>query len=333
MQSKDNLETPITNNKSRITALVTGATGFVGSHLVRRLIKDSWEAHIITRSSSNLKLLEDVAGKVIVHQHNGTTSSMINIVKEAEPGIVFHLASLFLAQHISEDIEHLVQSNLLFGVQLAEAMTLQGVTKLINTGTSWQHYENEDYNPVCLYAATKQAFKDMLKFYVKTSELKVITLKLFDTYGPDDPRPKLFTLLRKVAEGQTKLAMSQGEQLIDLVYIDDVIDGYLQAARRLLDNKVSGMEEYAISSGNPISLKDLVTVYGRIVKKPMPINWGGRPYRFREVMVPWNKGKNLPGWKPKVGLIEGIKRMEKTEESPQARPDLSLPNIFMGICT
>jgi len=319
-----------TDNK---IALVTGATGFVGSHLVRRLIKEGWKTHIITRSSSSLTQLEDVAGKVIVHQHDGATSSMINIVKEAEPEIVFHLASLFLAQHTPEDIERLVQSSLLFGAQLAEAMTLQGVTKLINTGTSWQHYENEDYNPVCLYAATKQAFEDMLKFCVEASELKRITLKLFDTYGPDDPRPKLFTLLRRVAEEQTELAMSPGEQLIDLVYIDDVIDGYLQAARRLLDNKVSGMEEYAISSGNPISLKDLVAVYGRIVKKPMPINWGGRPYRFREVMVPWNKGKNLPGWKPKVGLIEGIKRMEKTEESPQARPDLSLPNIFMGICT
>ena len=144
---------------------------------------------------------------------------MINIVNEANPEIVFHLASLFLAQHTLEDIERLVQSNLLFGVQIAEAITLQGVTKLINTGTSWQHYENEDYNPVCLYAATKQAFEDMLKFYVEASKLKVITLKLFDTYGPDDSRPKLFTLLRKVAQEQTELAMSPGEQLIDLVYM------------------------------------------------------------------------------------------------------------------
>ncbi|GAH74036.1 unnamed protein product, partial [marine sediment metagenome] len=205
-------------------ALVTGATGFVGSHLVRRLIKDGWEAHIITRSSSSLAQLEDVCNKIIVHRHDGTTNSMINIVKGVKPEIVFHLASLFLAQHTSEDIERLVQSNLLFGVQLAEAMTLQGVTKLVNTGTSWQHFQNEPYNPVCLYAATKQAFKDMLKFYVEASELKVITLKLFDTYGPDDPRPKLFTLLRKVADEQTELAMSPGEQLIDLVYIDDVIE-------------------------------------------------------------------------------------------------------------
>lgn len=300
------------------TALVTGATGFVGSHLVHRLIKDGWKTHIITRSSSDLSLLKDVHSNVIVHQHDGTTNSMIDIAKDVKPDIVFHLASLFLAQHTSEDIEHLVQSNLLFGTQLAEAMTLQGVTKLINTGTSWQHFQNEDYNPVCLYAATKQAFEDMLKFYVEASDLKVITLKLFDTYGPDDPRPKLFTLLRKVAEEQTELAMSPGEQLIDLVYIDDVIDGYLLAARRLVDNKVSGMEEYAISSESPISLRDLVAVYGQTIGKPLPIKWGGRQYRSREVMAPWDKGKNLLGWKSRIELAEGIKRMEKIKERPKS---------------
>ena len=190
-------------------------------------------------------------------------------------------------------------------------MTLQDVTKLINTGTSWQHFQNESYNPVCLYAATKQAFEDILKFYVETSDVKVITLKLFDTYRPDDPRPKLFTLLRKVAKQQTELAMSPGEQLIDLVYIDDVIEGYLLAAGRLMDNKVLNIEEYAITSRNPVSLKDLVGVYGQTIGKPLPVKWGRKPYRPREVMVPWNKGQRLPGWEPKIGLIEGIKRMER----------------------
>ncbi len=293
------------------TAIVTGATGFVGSHLVRRLIKDEWETHIITRSSSSLKLLEDIRDKVVVHRHNGTTNSMINIIKEAKPEIVFHLASLFLAQHTPDDIERIVQSNLLFGTQLVEAMTLQGVKKLVNTGTSWQHFQNEQYNPVCLYAATKQAFEDMLKFYVETWELNVITLKLFDTYGPDDPRPKLFTLLKKVAEKQTELDMSPGEQVIDLVYIDDVIEGYLLASKRLMNGKVLNMEEYAISSGNPVSLRELVAIYGQTIEKPLPIKWGSKSYRTREVMIPWNKGKKIPGWKPKIGLIEGIKKMRQ----------------------
>lgn len=69
-----------------------------------------------------------------------------------------------------------------------------------------------------------------------------------------------------------------------------------------------------LSSGNPISLKELVAVYSRTIGKPLPIEWGGRAYRSREVMVPWNKGKKLPGWKTKIGLVEGIKRMENINE-------------------
>lgn len=78
-----------------------------------------------------------------------------------------------------------------------------------------------------------------------------------------------------------------------------------------MDNSVSNMEEYAISSGNPISLKDLIAVYGQTIGDSLPIKWGGRPYRTREVMVPWDKGQKLTGWESEIELIEGIKRMEK----------------------
>lgn len=292
-------------------ALITGATGFVGSHLARRLVKKGWDVHIIIRPQSNLKIISDVIEKLTIHRHDETTDRMFDIFSETKPAIVFHLASLFLAQHQSKDIESIIKSNILFGTQLVEAMVTNGAYKMVNTGTSWQHYNNEVYNPVCLYAATKQAFEDILKFYVETSDLKVITLKLFDTYGPGDPRLKLFTLLRKAIEEQTELVMSPGEQLIDFVYIDDVIEGYIMAAKRLIDNKVLSKEEYAISSGNPISLKELVALYGQITGKPLRVKWGGRSYRPREVMTPRDKGQKLPGWQPTFGLIEGIKRMEK----------------------
>jgi len=290
-------------------AIVTGATGYLGSHLARRLVRDGWEVHLIVRPSSSLALLEGVTDRVSIHEHDGSTEGMRSILTTANPVVVFHLASLFKAGHVAQDIVPLVASNILFGTQLLEAMAVCGVEFLVNTGTSWQHYENRDYSPVNLYAATKQAFEDILRFYAETTSIKAINLMLYDTYGPRDSRPKLFSLLRRAAGEGTVLAMSEGEQLLDLVYVDDVIQAYKVAAERLLGNGVCQLESFNVSSGHPVQLRDLVKLYAGISAQPLRVEWGGRPYRPREVMVPWNRGETLPGWKPVIGLEEGLGKM------------------------
>lgn len=298
--------TDTTQNSSTRVALVTGATGFIGGHLVSHLAQEGWQVHIVIREGSNLNDLAEFS-HVIKHTHDGTTQGMIRLVGEAKPHVVFHLASLFLAQHEPKDVEPLVLSNVLLGSQLLEAMRVNGVSQLVNTGTSWQHYNNDDYNPVCLYAATKQAFEDILAYYTEVASIKAVTLQLFDTYGADDPRPKLFHLLAKTAKSQEKLAMSPGEQLIDLVHIDDVVDAY-HCAIGTLDNMSAGHKVYAVSSGKPLPLRELVSIYEKAASVKLPIEWGKRSYRPREVMVPWNRGVTLPGWYPKVSLAEGILR-------------------------
>lgn len=289
-------------------ALLTGASGFIGAHLARRLLADGWQVHLVLRPGARLGTLDDIAPRLHLHRHDGTTAGLIDIVGAARPLIVFHLASLFLAQHRPDDVASLVQSNVLFGTQLAEAMGHHGVALLVNTGTSWQHFENAGYNPVCLYAALKQAFEAVLRYYVEQQGLRVITLKLFDTYGPGDPRPKLMGLFQRIALSGEALAMSPGEQLIDLVYIDDVVEAFLLAAQRLLSAAAGPMEEYAVSSGAPLPLRALAAVYAEASGKSLAIEWGGRPYRPREVMYPWNTGRTLPGWRPRVALADGIRR-------------------------
>src|SRR3990172_1511049 len=108
-------------------ALISGATGFIGSHLARRLARDGWDVQIIVRPGSNLDPLQTVLDRVTVRKHDGSIESMKTIVEQARPSVVFHLASLFLAQHKPADIEPLVRSNVTFGAQLVEAMTAQGI--------------------------------------------------------------------------------------------------------------------------------------------------------------------------------------------------------------
>jgi len=295
-------------------ALITGGTGFVGSNIAHRLVREGWNVNIISIPGDNYILVKDILNKIKVYEHDGSTENMYDIVADAHPTVVFHLASLFLAQHAPRDIKNLIQSNILFGTQLVDAMISKGVYYLINTGTSWQHFENKEYSPACLYAATKQAYESILEYYIEAELLKVITLKLLDTYGPNDPRPKLFTLLRRFAHENKPLHMSPGQQLIDLVYIDDVVEAYLIAGEALVNNNVQNMETYAVSSGKPVSLKELVALYSRISGNSPQIVWGGRPYRSREVMVPWKGGRKLSGWEPKVGLIEGIKNIINYKE-------------------
>jgi nucleoside-diphosphate-sugar epimerase len=286
-------------------ALLTGATGYIGSRLAARLVRDGWEVHVVARPGSSLALLEPVSDKLVVHEFDGTTARMIELVKAAAPSVVFHLASLFLAQHKPEDIEALVDSNLLFSTQLVEAMLHNGVRQLVNTGTSWQHYENADFNPVNLYAATKQAFEALLAYYIEAHALKVSSLMLFDTYGPGDPRPKLIPMLWKCAASQQPLAMSPGEQLIDLVHVDDVVEAFL-AAELALRTQQGGHVHYAVSSGKPMRLKDLVSVFEHATGTRLAITWGGRPYRLREVMVPWTDHAGPPGWQPRISFVQGV---------------------------
>lgn len=289
-------------------ALITGATGFVGSHLTKQLVSQGWQVYILTRKESRLpRMLEGI--QLVNLVHDGSTQSIIDCVSRAKPSVVFHLASLFISEHAAEDIASLIQSNILFSTQLLEAMRASGVQKIINTGTSWQHFNNEEYNPVCLYAATKEAFDAILEFYIQAYTIKVVTLKLFDTYGPEDQRQKLFSLLNKAAKNSETLDMSGGEQLIDLVHVDDVVAAYIAAAEYLTVGKIIRYEKYAVSSGCALSLKELVELYIQVTGKRISVNWGARLYRSREVMRPWTNGFSLPGWRPSIELSEGLKKV------------------------
>jgi nucleoside-diphosphate-sugar epimerase len=290
------------------TALLTGATGYLGWRLAQRLLDDGFAAHAVTRASTPAEELARIPAGVTIHRHDGSTDNLIAIATAAKPTVAFHLAGLFIAPHKPADVLPLLQSNIVFGTQLLEALTAEGTRGLVNVGTWWQHYHDEPYRPVALYAATRQAFQDIVDYYADATPMRAITLKVFDTYGEDDPRPKLLATLARAALEGTALDMSPGDQPVDYVHVDDVMDAFMLAGRRLIAGDVVGHEKYALATRKPVTIRQLVSLFEKESGRRLPINWGVRPHRPREMMQTCRAGEWLPAWQPKVELAEGIRR-------------------------
>lgn len=295
------------NNK----IVITGATGFVGSNLTTFFLNKNYEVYLIVRPNSDLYNLDIKNSKLKVFKYDNELNSLISFFKEVNPICTFHLASNFIAEHQPTDIDSLVASNISFGLHLLEAMKEANVKTLINTGTSWQHYNNEDYNPVCLYAATKQAFESLIEYYVQAEGFKVITLKLFDTYGETDNRPKLINLLNQFAKEQAELKLSPGAQKINLVHIHDVCTAY-ETAMKLIETQERNIHyKYAIKHSKNYTLKEVINLFEKVTQTKINIVWGGKLYRKREVMKLWDKGEILPNWDAIIHLEEGFEKYLK----------------------
>ena len=293
--------------------LISGSTGFIGEKLVNYLLTQNHTLHVIIRPSTVKRSFDR---RVKVYEFNGNTADLVTFMQSERFDGVIHLASLFLASHTPENVTELIQSNVLFGSQLLEASVKSETSWFINTGTFVQHYKNKKYSPANLYAATKQAFESIATYYIETSKINFVTITLFDTFGPGDTRPKIFNLLSKISATGENLAMSPGEQVIDTSYIDNVIDGYAHMIS-LLSNKSGSKlrgKSYALYAEKRVTLKELVKIFEQITKKQLNITWGGRGYRPREVMIPWDKGLPIPNFKPRFSLEEGIKQTLKANQ-------------------
>ncbi len=284
--------------------MITGASGFIGRHLTSELLKAGHQVHALLRPRNQLP--NELLG-VSVHAYDGTGKSIDLAFKSARPDVVVHLASLFLVEHQFSDIPNLCATNITFGTELVDAMIGNGCMHLVSAGTAWQNFGGQKGLPTNLYAATKEAFESILRYYCDARGLRNVTLKLFDTYGPRDSRKKLLRLLRDSAEAAQPLKLSPGEQEIDLLHVSDAVQAFMSAMVRVQKNPEGKFEDFYLRSGERNNLRTLVAKSAAASGKPIPVEWGSRPYRSREVMKPWAAGDILPGWSPKVPLDTGLK--------------------------
>lgn len=291
--------------------LVTGATGFIGTHLSKKLLANGHELFVtlMLHETNPFEGNERVQSYFL---NNDGIYALIQFLKNNQVDGVIHLASFVQsAEHVSDDIEKLIDTNLKFSTVVLEAAAQAGVNWFINTGTYWQHYNNATYSPVNLYAATKQAFMDIARYYWETNKINFCTLMLYDTYGPNDTRPKIFNLWDRIARSGKALDMSSGEQLIDISHVDDIASAFALLATHLQNSeaKVRNGDVFAVKADKRYTLKELAVIFEETAKSKLNINWGGRGYREREVMNPWLSGIVVPGWKPKVSVEQGIKEL------------------------
>ena len=273
--------------------IITGANGFIGKHLCTRLKSEGWSCVCLVRPGSLLTFF--VENDIPTIQMDGDVLCLAETFKKENATGIVHLASHFVAEHQEKDLSPLVLSNVLFGTQVLDASVKAGVKWFLNTGTFWQHYNGAAYDPVNLYAGTKQAFEDIGRFYANAHDLRFCTLKLCDTYGPNDTRNKIFNLWEKIAKSGETLDMSPGAQLIDIVHVDQVVQSYVRLIVGLNSEGLNGenCESYYVSSNQKISLKNLALEYERTNRVKLNINWGGRAYRRREVMTPACIGRQI----------------------------------------
>ncbi|RDY24514.1 NAD(P)-dependent oxidoreductase [Romboutsia maritimum] len=294
--------------------LISGATGYVGSNLARKLNSLGYEVHIIIRKASNLDKIKDIEENIKKHIFSGSTDDLCEIVLNINPDIVIHLASMFIGEHKIQQVKQLVDSNVLFSTQLMEASVNAGVKYFVNTGTQWQHYQDKEYSPVNLYAATKEAFESIAKYYVESFDMRMITLKLSDTYGPMDTRLKIINKLFEIAQSEEVLDMSKGEQEIGLLYIDDVINAFLIAIEKIQKMNPHECKEFLVLPDKIYSLKEVVNVFEDIINKKLKINWGKREYRKREMMKIYTKEENILKESEIISLYEGISNFIKQQD-------------------
>lgn len=286
--------------------LISGATGFVGKNLVKKLLQDGHHVCALVRGSSDTKVLGNASTFVF------TTIENLEIFMQ-EQGFdgVIHLATLFLGQHTAKDVPNLINSNILLGTSVLEAASKTNTAWFINTSSPAQHYLNKTYSPAHLYAATKQAFEDIARYYIETSNLNITTVELCDTFGPNDTRTKLFNIWLRASKTGEVLDFPPGQQIIDTTYIDNVVDAYIQLAHLLSKDpeRTLNGKRFSVYSAKRYSLKKLAVIFEKASGKKLNIRWGAKNYRAREIMSPWKKGIKVPGWKPKVSLEDGIKKM------------------------
>tara|TARA_R110000787_G_scaffold286335_3_gene404223 strand:- start:22118 stop:23023 length:906 start_codon:yes stop_codon:yes gene_type:complete len=288
--------------------LITGASSYPGYKLTADLLEKGIDVHVLVRPETRPERLAPGLDPNAIHCIDGQTENLNKVVTDIAPDVVLHLASIYRREASPRDVQPMVEANMLFGIQLCEALALTNKpVHIINTGTFAQYYESESPRPLNLYATLKQAFDDALAYYRDAHGFLTTSLILQDVYGPGDWREKLIATIARAQTTGEALPLPDEDMQIDLVYIDDVVRAFNIAATSLYETpKDVNAKHFYVGSGETVRLSQVVAVFEKITGQPIKTKHGGFSLPERRISDPW-QGKMLPGWSPTTSLETGIR--------------------------
>ena len=283
--------------------LFTGATGFLGSNLLRKLIADQRDIIVLKRSFSNTCRILDVLDRV---KYYDIDQIKIESVFSNKIDMVIHCATDYGRENT--DLKSIIDSNLILPLQLLELGRKNGLTSFLNTDTILDKRISD-------YSLSKSQFKEWLES--RSRDMICVNIALEHFYGPFDNKSKFVSnIIGNILNGIPQVALTEGKQKRDFIFIDDVIDAFTLIIRNVATLR-KGFLNYEIGTNQSFAIRELVELIKRIANNDNTIlNFGAIPYREHEVMeskADISEIRKL-GWEPKTSIEEGLRITIESEK-------------------